>query len=427
MVMVAAQSPRAEPTRGGKPQKTPGAEPTRGGKPQKTPKAEPTRAGEPGTPPGLNQPAPENLTQLRGARFGWIFAAVWLIYLNENLSALLKRPNGWERDAGLVALAAFAVSYLAFVAFMRELRYGRTTWSRLVTLRIWAALATLLGFAALQVPAIGYHAMPCLVYIAASAMVGLPFKQAAPVAAALLIAAELLTRLIPGWEDNGYGLAVLLGSVATWGVRLAGERQGRLQVAQSEIAALAVQNERARIAADLHDILGHSLTVVTVKAELAQRLLDVDLDRARKELRDLESLARDALSDVRATAMGVRGISLPGEIAAARQALAAAHVACELPGAADDVPTRNRELFAWTIREAVTNIVRHSRASRCEVTLGPHSVEIVDDGTGPPFPAASDGQGLQGLRRRADALGAELTVGRREDQPGFRVRVEIPS
>jgi two-component system sensor histidine kinase DesK len=202
-------------------------------------------------------------------------------------------------------------------------------------------------------------------------------------------------------------------------------RQRGLLAAQQELADLAVQNERARIAGDLHDILGHSLTVVTVKAELAQRLLDVDLDRARKELADLEALARDALSDVRATALGVRGISLPGEIAAARAALAAANVEATLPGAADDVPSRNRELFAWTIREAVTNIVRHSGARHAEVRLCRGSVEILDDGAGGD--PAGDGQGLAGLRRRAEARGATLTAGARDDRPGFRVRVEVPA
>jgi two-component system sensor histidine kinase DesK len=284
----------------------------------------------------------------------------------------------------------------------------------------------MLALTALQVPAIGFHALTCLVYIAAVAMIGLPVNQAVPVAVTLVVGAELLVRLVPGWEGNGYGLAVLLGSVATWGIRLAADRQRNLMVAQQEIAHLAVQNERARIASDLHDILGHSLTVVTVKAELAQRLLDVDVERARKELGDLEALARDALSDVRATAMGVRGISLPGEIAAAREALAAAHVEAELPGAADEVPTRFRELFAWTIREAVTNVVRHSKATRCAVRLGPASVEIVDDGVG-ESDGTSDGQGLKGLRRRADALGATLTVGGRDGQPGFRVRMEVPT
>jgi two-component system sensor histidine kinase DesK len=362
----------------------------------------------------------------RGARFGWVFAAIWLFYLGENLQALLKHSDGWERDAGLAALAAFAVLYLILVAQLRGMRHASPHRSPQLVLRLWAGLIVLLALTAVQLPAIGFHALTCMVYIAAAGMIGLPARQAIPFAAVLLIATEAATRLIPGWQDTGYGLAVLLGSAATWGIRLASERQGRLRVAQSEIAALAVQNERARIAADLHDILGHSLTVVTVKAELAQRLLDVDLERARKELRELEALARDALSDVRATAMGVRGISLPGEIAAARAALAASHITCELPGAADEVPTRNRELFAWTIREAVTNIVRHSRASRCEVLLTPASVEIVDNGRGEGTPAA-DGQGLQGLRRRADALGAKLTVGGREDQPGFRVRVEVPT
>jgi len=122
----------------------------------------------------------------------------------------------------------------------------------------------------------------------------------------------------------------------------------------------------------------------------------------------------------------VRGISLPGEIAAAREALAAANVDAALPGAADDVPSRVRELFAWTIREAVTNIVRHARATTAEVRLAPGSVEIVDDGVGAAA-ADSDGQGLIGLRRRVEQLGGTLTVGAREDRPGFRVRVEVPS
>jgi two-component system sensor histidine kinase DesK len=358
----------------------------------------------------------------RPFRHGWIFAAVWLFYLGESLSALLNRPAGWQRALGLVALAGFAAGYLFVVATLRRVRHDH---SRRVQAQVWLMLLGMLVLFALQIPGAGYHALTCVTYIAAAAVMGLPLRYGAPVAAVLVIGTELLARLVPGWEDNGYGLAALLGSLATWGIRLAMERQDRLAVAQRELAALAVQRERSRIAADLHDILGHSLTVVTVKAELAQRLLDVDVDRARAELHDLEGLARDALADVRATAMGVRGISLPGEIAAAREALAAANVEADLPGAADQVPTRLRELFAWTIREAVTNIVRHSRASHVEVRLDPHSVEIVDDGVGGPA-GGPDGQGLHGLRRRAEALGGRLTAGAREEGPGFRVRVEVP-
>jgi two-component system sensor histidine kinase DesK len=366
----------------------------------------------------------------RGARYGWLFAAIWLFYLLENVDALRARPNGWARDVGLAAVVCFAVLYLYLVNLTRKVRTTQQR-PRPFLIRAWAGLLSMMALTVLQMPGAGSHSLTCLVYIAAFGMVALPLHQAIPLAVALGILAVALPATVHGWTSNGnaYALAVLLGSAATWGIRLASERQSRLLVAQGEIATLAVQNERARIASDLHDILGHSLTVVTVKAELAQRLLDVDLDKARKELRDLESLARDALSDVRATAMGVRGISLPGEIAAARQALDAAHVTAELPGAADDVPTKFRELFAWTIREAVTNIVRHSRASHVEVRMDPASVEIVDDGVGAAAAdePRSDGQGLKGLRRRADALGAQLTVGCRDDKPGFRVRVEVPS
>ena len=364
-------------------------------------------------------------TPERGYRFGWIFAAVWLFYLTENVTALLRQPNPWWRDLGLVSVAGFAVTYMFMVFLSRRTRFGLGRPGPMV-LQAWLGIAAMLTLFGLQIPGAGSHALTCLVYVAAFAMMSLPLVNSILLATVLVALAEALPALVPGWHDNGYGLAVLLGSLATWGIRLAAERQSRLVVAQQEIADLAVQNERARIAADLHDILGHSLTVVTVKAELAQRLLDVDLDRARKELRDLEALARDALADVRSTAMGVRGISLPGEIAAARAALAAANVEAELPGAADEVPSRNRELFAWTIREAVTNIVRHSRAGRAEIRLGPASVEILDDGVG-GHAAHGDGQGLSGLRRRAEALGARVTVGGRDDQDGFWVRVEVPS
>ncbi|MFG1603513.1 sensor histidine kinase [Actinoplanes sp. NPDC049265] len=359
---------------------------------------------------------------MRPWRHGWIFAAAWLFYLNENLSTLLHHEGGWARDLGLAALAGFAAAYLGGVWVLRTDRLRGTANLG----RVWLILLTQLALFGLQVPAAGFHALPCVTYIAATAAMALPVTQGGPFVVVLVVGTELLARLTPGWEDNGYGLAALLGGLASYGIRLAAERQRRLADTQQELAVLAVQNERNRIARDLHDILGHSLTVVTVKAELAQRLLDVDLEKARSELRDLEVLARDALADVRSTALGVRGISLAGEIAAAKEALAAADVEAALPGAADDVPSRVRELFAWTIREAVTNIVRHAHATRAEVVLDPGSVEILDDGVGPAAPS-TDGQGLIGLRRRVEQLGGTLTVGARQDRPGFRVRVEVPS
>ena len=179
------------------------------------------------------------------------------------------------------------------------------------------------------------------------------------------------------------------------------------------------------MARDLHDILGHSLTVIAVKAELADRLVDVSPERARAEIADIQRLSRDALADVRRTVDGVRELSLPAEIARARTALRAAEIRADLPGSTDDVPSDLRELFAWTLQEGVTNVVRHSAASRCTVTLGDDRITIEDDGRGMRAADASalrDGHGLSGLRERAAAEGAQVVV-ETPSSGGFRLSV----
>jgi two-component system sensor histidine kinase DesK len=211
----------------------------------------------------------------------------------------------------------------------------------------------------------------------------------------------------------------MAASVAIFGMRMVIRRNLDLLRAEQENANLAIENERSRFARDLHDILGHSLTVITVKAELAQRLFDVDPERARAEIADLERLSRDALSDVRRAVEGYRELTLPGELARARTALAAAEIEAHLPSSADDVPTDLRELFAWTVREGVTNVIRHSGARICEVRLSPTAAEVRDDGRGPN--GTGSGSGLNGLRERATAVGA--TVVTRHLEPGFALQV----
>ena len=133
--------------------------------------------------------------------------------------------------------------------------------------------------------------------------------------------------------------------------------QGReIERAQERLAELAVADERARFARDLHDILGHSLTAIAVKAQLAGRLVERDPERARGEIADIERLAREGLDDVRRTAAGSREVTLAAELVAARTALAAAGIRAELPQAVDEVPGRWRELFGWAVREGVTNV-----------------------------------------------------------------------
>jgi two-component system, NarL family, sensor histidine kinase DesK len=165
--------------------------------------------------------------------------------------------------------------------------------------------------------------------------------------------------------------------------------------------------------------------VITVKAELANRMLDLDPARARAELEDLERLSRDALSDVRRAVDGYRDLTLPGELARAREALRSADIAADLPNSTDEVPTELRELFAWTVREGVTNVIRHSGARTCRIRLAADRVEVCDDGNGPPAGApseASAGHGLDGLRERAAALDAVL-VTRTVEPRGFALEV----
>src|SRR6185437_13830912 len=138
-----------------------------------------------------------------------------------------------------------------------------------------------------------------------------------------------------------------------------------------------------RFARDLHDLLGHSLNVVSVKAELAGRLVTIAPERAQAELADIQRLTREALADVRSAVGGYSEVSLGAELARARSALEAAEIEPELPAGVDDIPEERHELFGWAVREGVTNVVRHSGAKRCWIALTPTSVAIEDDGSGP--------------------------------------------
>ncbi|NBH02801.1 histidine kinase, partial [Amycolatopsis sp. SID8362] len=137
-----------------------------------------------------------------------------------------------------------------------------------------------------------------------------------------------------------------------------------LVAARAEVARLASEAERARIARDLHDLLGHSLTAITVKSTLARRLVDADGARAGEEMSAVETLARQALTEVRAAVSGYREVSLAGELARGRELLRACGVTADLPTATDVVAPTHQELFGWVVREGLTNVARHARATR---------------------------------------------------------------
>jgi two-component system sensor histidine kinase DesK len=230
------------------------------------------------------------------------------------------------------------------------------------------------------------------------------------------------------------GLLIILFSVAVLcrSVVHMVDINAMLRLARDQVAALAAADERGRIARDLHDVLGHSLTTVTVKAGLARRMLEagVATDRALIEMRDVERLSRQALADITATVSGVRAASLAAELVGAKEALRAAGIDADFPLAVDDVEPAYQEAFAFALREGVTNVLRHSAgATRCEVRLGDSWLEVRDDGD--PWPAATEpsrvaggGNGLSGLSERLTGIGGRLEAGPLPSQ-GFRLRVEV--
>ncbi|MGC4943968.1 sensor histidine kinase [Kribbella sp. DT2] len=371
------------------------------------------------------QPLPDSLaardlTQTGRSSWRWLGGAVWLFYLGSPLQEIVRHSDGVLRVVGVLALFAFATAYMSFFIWMRQVSWregGLPLWKR------YGYLVGLLALAALMLPAAGQTALTTLVYITAISVVMLELRQAIAVTLLTLGGAELSMRLVSGWhDDSSYGLAIFLAALAVFGMRRAIQRGTELTVARQDFAELAVQEERNRFARDLHDILGHSLTVITVKAELAGRLIEANPSRAAVEVTDIEQLARAALADVRAAVAGYRELSLAGELVSARAALEAAEIRAELPTTVDDVPEAHRELFAWVVREGITNVVRHSAARKCTIRVTAQQIEVLDDGRGPT--GSSGGHGLIGLRERADAVGATLSVGQAPGG-GFRLAVRV--
>jgi two-component system sensor histidine kinase DesK len=235
----------------------------------------------------------------------------------------------------------------------------------------------------------------------------------------LIAGSEGWTALSVGLTAGGIGFLFLLIS------RLA-RAYDELRAAQDELAQAAVNEERLRFARDLHDLLGHSLSVISLKAQLAGRLLPDHPAEAATHVSDLEHVSREALQEVRAAVAGYARPTLAGELAGARTALEAAGIEPQLD-ATVDLPEDVEELLAWTVREGTTNVLRHSDASMARIVVaggGPSAaVEIVDNGSGDG--ADDGGRGLAGLRERASRLGGSVEAGPLPDG-GFRLRVEVP-
>ncbi|GAA2407399.1 hypothetical protein GCM10010191_14660 [Actinomadura vinacea] len=192
-------------------------------------------------------------------------------------------------------------------------------------------------------------------------------------------------------------------------------------------ARLAVTEERLRFSRDLHDLLGHSLSLIAVKSELAMRMTEAEPARAREEMADVRRAAREALREVRAAVRGYRAVELDAELAGVRAVLEAAGVRCEIGDPPPDLPSEVRSVLAWVIREGATNVIKHSEAGRCAVTITPYGdsvvLEMSNDGARQSRRPA--GSGLAGMAERVEILGGTLTHGRR-DRDGFLLRAVVP-
>jgi two-component system sensor histidine kinase DesK len=206
------------------------------------------------------------------------------------------------------------------------------------------------------------------------------------------------------------------------------EANRELVSAREEVGRLAVSEERLRFARDLHDLLGQSLTVIAVKAELAERLLDRDAPAAAEHVTDIKVVARNALNEVREAVGGYRQPTLAGELSGARMALEAAGIAARLEGGDASMDPEVEAVLAWAVREGTTNVIRHSGASSCRIAVEPGeqamSAEVTDDGGHADEPDGT-GTGLAGLRERVERLAGRLEAGPIPGG-GFRLRVTVP-
>ncbi|GAB3348226.1 sensor histidine kinase [Modestobacter lapidis] len=351
-----------------------------------------------------------------------MWAAPWLLFQVFPITDIVTtdRPvlARWVAGAGLLA---FTAVYLRVIGQLGRPRALRPEFVVMVLLAV--ALA------------VGYGASwsGLMIYVSAAAAATLPGRWVWPavVAAAVLCGAVILV-------DGASGLLFLppiclLTAFAIQGTGYLMTVNRELQEAREELARNAVAEERLRFARDLHDLLGHSLSLIALKSELARRLAEVDPRRASAEMTDVEEAARRALAEVREAVSGYRQVSCAQALAEARAALAGAGITLRQPDRVAALPGAVDAALGWVVREATTNVLRHSGARSVTVGLAEDGVRaeltVTDDGAGAgdrmTVLGRAPGAGLAGLRERVAALGGELDAGP-VDGGGYRVRASVP-
>ena len=360
--------------------------------------------------------------QSRWTRSWWQAAmlGVPLVYLIFVVISVRQNSYGTAAIAGYVLLAVFAACWLVTPFVLPPGTSER---------RFWAWYALLVALTAAEIPFARAAGFVLCVFLTLLTVARLGARSA-PIVAAMALAALLVPIAVGPWHvslaksfADVTPVAIPVVALAMLGVMQVVRANRALAETRAELARLAAENERIRIARDLHDLLGHSLTTITVKAGLARRLGPTNPAGAVDQITEVEELCRKALTEVRAAVSGYREVTLASELARGRELLRASGITAELPTATEVADPAHQELFGWAVREGLTNVIRHSRARSCTVRVSASCVEIIDDGHGSDAPP---GNGLSGLRERAAAAGGGVDAG--PVQPaGWRLRVWVPA
>ena len=338
------------------------------------------------------------------------FSAPWLVFLLMPLDSFLTAPDlAPVRWTGVTLIALFAVVNCSAYAVPWLVPVASTV-RRSV---IWTVLMALpvAGLTMLRVESAYVVFLAFSMYFVAFWIFGTiaPYRLRLGVAATIALVCWLIFMMSTGFDLTAHGgISLFIGApmVGMLGFSYLIELGERADVAR---ASLALSEEREEIARDVHDVLGHSLTVITLKAELAQRLLEIDPARAGAEMEAIAQLSRASLAEVRSTVTRLRVPDFSGEIEGAGRALQTAGIRAELPDAQSALAVAgvNAKLFSWVLREAVTNMVRHSGANAARVRLSATGLDILDNGVG-----AGDarGNGLTGMAQRVAASGGSVVI-----------------
>jgi len=296
-------------------------------------------------------------------------------------------------------------------------------------LRGWIAALPIGGMAALGLLLVPFNSTASIFVLYASGVAGFLGNAKRSVAAlgifisAVALQSWLLGLSVGYWAPTIVLIVVFGGFCINW--TETDRTNAKLRMKQEEIERLAKIAERERIARDLHDLLGHTLSLNVLKARLAKKLINRDPSKAIQEIIEIEQISRDALQEVREAVQGYRSVGLAGELENARLALEAANVTGAFSIAEINLEPTHDSILAMTLREAITNVIRHSGANHCHVELSRSDsvirLEIDDDGRGGRF---VEGSGLSGMRERLVANGGVLDI---DSSEGMRVTASLPA